>query len=91
MTSSNTGNPSDRIAALRKREQALKAAIAAEQIKRQKREQRIHARLVEIIGEALLQNAAKHPDFEAMLKSILKTTTTIGDSEKKLLREKGWL
>jgi hypothetical protein len=80
-----------KLEALRKREAALKAAIAIEKVRQQKREEKEEARLHSIIGQALLQNAHQHPDFELMLKGILKSATTFGESEKKLLRAKGWL
>jgi uncharacterized membrane protein len=89
--SSTSGGTESRIEALRKREQALKTAIARELIRQQKKRERDHGRLCSIVGAALVRNAAEHPDFELMLKSVLKTSATLGDSEKKLLRAKGWL
>lgn len=89
MASANIAN--EKLEALRKREAALKAAILRELVRQQKRKEKEDARLCSIIGAALVQNAAAHPDFELMLKGVLRTSTTLGDSEKKLLRAKGWL
>lgn len=89
MASANVAN--EKLEALRKREASLKAAIAAELVRQQKRKEKEDARLCSVIGTSLVQNAAAHPDFELMLKSVLKTSTTLGETEKKLLRAKGWL
>ena len=89
--SSNSGASLNRIEALRKREQALKAAIAQEKVRQQKRDEKDAARLHSIVGRALLENAAKHADFELMLKSILQANTSFSDGEMKLLRAKGWV
>jgi hypothetical protein len=89
MAGANIAN--EKLEALRKREAALKSAIAAELVRQQKKKEKEDARLCSIIGTALVQNAAAHPDFELMLKSVLKTSTTLGDSDKRLLRAKGWL
>lgn len=81
----------DKIEAIRKRQAALREQMARELVRRQKKNERDEARLHAIIGEALVANASKHPDFELMLKSILKAVTTFSDSDVKLLRRKGWL
>lgn len=87
----SSGGSSAKLEALRKREAALKNAIAIEKVRQQKQEEKDEARLHSIIGAALVQNAAKHADFELMLKGILKSATSFSDGEKKLLRAKGWL
>ena len=84
-------NTQDKLEALRRKEAALKAAIAVEKVRQQKRDEKDVARLYSIVGEALVSNALKHPDFELMLKGILKNSTNFSDGEKKLLRAKGWL
>jgi len=60
-------------------------------MKQQKREWREYERLKNIIGGALLANATENVDFELMLKGVLKTTPITAQSDKKLLRTKGWL
>lgn len=89
MASANIAN--EKLEALRKREATLKAAIAAELVRQQKKKEKEDARLCSIIGAALLQNAAKHDDFALMLRGILKTSTSYSDSDIRLLRAKGWL
>lgn len=82
---------SERLDALRKREAALRDAIAFEKVRQQKRLEKENARVFSIVGEALVTNAALHPDFELMLKSILKSSKSFTEGEAKLLRMKGWL
>ena len=79
-----------RIEAWQRRAEELRVKIAAEQDKRRKREAREQQRLSLIIGAALVHNAALHPDFELMLKSILQTAVS-AESDKNFLRRKGWL
>ncbi|WP_263351368.1 hypothetical protein [Acidicapsa acidisoli] len=90
MTVKSIGGNS-RIEALRKREAALREAIAMEKVRQQKKDEKDDARLHLIIGGALVRNAAQHSDYELMLKSVLTSMTTFTDGEKKLLRAKGWL
>ena len=86
----NANIVNSKLEALRKKEAALKEAIALEKVRQQKRREKEEARLCSIIGAMLVQNAAKHPDFELMLKSVLQKTTSLSDSDKKLLRANGW-
>ncbi|MGP0076179.1 MAG: hypothetical protein ACLPWF_30020 [Bryobacteraceae bacterium] len=87
----NGSNSNERIELLKKREAEIRAKLAAERVKQQKREWKDYERLKTIIGGALLANAAENADFELMLKGVLKTTAIISESDKKLLRSKGWL
>ena len=80
-----------RIEALKKREAEIRARIAEERVRQQRRVEKEYARLKTIVGGALLANAAKNTDFELMLKGVLKTTPIEAESDKKLLRAKGWL
>jgi len=80
----------NRLDALKKREAEIKAKIAVEQVKRKRREWKEYERLKTVIGGVLLASASKHPDFELMLKSTL-AAAEITESEKKLLRERGWI
>jgi hypothetical protein len=66
-----------------------------EAVREQRKQQRVQAakdrgRLALIVGRALLK-AAEHPDFELMLKGVLKTTIAEGSAEHKFLASKGWL
>jgi len=83
-------NGNERIEALRKREQAIKAAIAAEQVRRQRRKEKEDARLFSIIGEALIKNAAQSPDFQLMLKQVLQSAA-LRETDRAVLAGKGWL
>jgi hypothetical protein len=80
----------ERIEALRQRERQIRAAIAIETVKRKRREFKEFERLKSVIGGALLAFAAQNTDVELMLKGVLKTAAVV-ESEKKLLRAKGWL
>jgi hypothetical protein len=91
MPNSSGDKASSRIETLRQREAALKAAIAEEKVRQQKREEKEDARLHSIVGATLIHNARQHPDFELMLKGVLAKSTKLTDAETKLLRAKGWL
>lgn len=83
-------NGNERIEALRKREADIRAKIAVERVKQQRKSLKEYERLKSIVGGALLANASQHPDFELLLKGILRDAA-LEDSEKKVLRSKGWL
>lgn len=91
MNTSNGTNANDKIEALRKREAALKAAIAAEQVRRQKAQAKIAAREFSAVGEALCKYAAKSPEFHSTLKAMLSAAVgTIDEATKKFLSSRGW-
>jgi hypothetical protein len=79
-----------KIESLRKREAALKAAIAAETQKQQKREAKNRQRLADLIGTALVDQAGSSPDLQLMLKQILSGAVT-DVSARRFLEERGWL
>jgi alpha-D-ribose 1-methylphosphonate 5-triphosphate synthase subunit PhnG len=83
----------NKLDALRKREAALKAAIAEEQVRQQKRREKDRARLAAIVGEALLEEAARLPDFEALLKQTLRSAESLRRDERarQFLAGMGWL
>jgi hypothetical protein len=76
--------------ALRKREAALRAAIANEKVRQQKRLEKDDARLFSIVGAALVQNAAHSSDFRLMLKQVLQAAE-MRDTDRAFLTSKGWL
>jgi len=86
---SEANGNANRLAALRKREAALKAAIAAEQVRQQKRKDKENARLFSVLGEALAHYAAKSPDFKLMLKQVLQSAG-LRDTDRTFLAGKGW-
>lgn len=85
-TKSNSG----KLAALRSREAALKQAIAEEQVRLQKRREKDRARLASIVGESLLGEAARVPDFALLLKQMLKNNVT-DDKTARFVEQMGWL
>jgi hypothetical protein len=86
----NTGSINGRLEALRKREAALKAAIAEELVRQQKRKAADDARAASVVGEALLRHAEHSPQFTTMLKQVLQAAT-LADSDRAFLTKKGWL
>jgi hypothetical protein len=86
----NGSNGNGRIELLKKREAEIRAALAAETVKRKKREFKEFERLKKIIGGALLANAAEDPTFAAHLKERLQKAVVAG-GEKGFLFSKGWL
>lgn len=86
----NSGNVVNaKLDELRRREQALKAAIAQEKVKEQKRKDKENARLFSVLGEALAHYATKSPDFKLMLKQVLQSAE-LRDTDRAFLTGKGW-
>jgi hypothetical protein len=81
-------NNNDRITALLRRETALKAAIAAEKVRRQKRCERERARLASVIGECLLADLDANPQLGLLIEDSLKRKASPRDAE--FLRTKGF-
>ncbi len=90
MPNSLGGKDSSRIDLLRQREAALKAAIATEKVRQQKRREKEAAREAAVIGEALTGHARQSPDFRLMLKQVLGTAE-LRESDRAFLAQKGWL
>lgn len=81
---------SERLAALRNREAALKQAIAIEQVRLQKRREKDRVRLASIVGEALLCEAARVADFALLLKQTLKKTLKDEKTARFVDEQMGW-
>lgn len=79
-----------KIESLRRREQAIKQALSAENVKQQLREQRIRNRLVAITGGVLVEKAKGSSDFAMMLRGILKAAN-LDPKDQKFLTSIGWL
>lgn len=90
VTNETNGEGRTRIQALRDRERQIRAAIAAETVKRKKREFKEFERLKNVIGGALLATAAEDPTFALHLKERLQKAAIV-ESDKAFLRSKGWL
>ena len=81
---------SERLAQLRKKEATLREAITKQLALESKRKAKQHLRLVNIVGEAVLDQALQTRDSELMLKQILKSAD-LEERSRKFLREMGWL
>jgi hypothetical protein len=79
-----------KLEALRKRETALREAIAKEKIREQKTKAKAHGREAQVIGEALLDHAEHTPDFKLVLKQIL-ASASVDDAARKFLAARGWV
>jgi hypothetical protein len=79
----------DKLEALRRREAAVKAAIAAEKVREQKRKEQIDTRVFRIVGEALTRYAEQSPDFRLMLKQVLQSAE-MRDADRAFLAASGW-
>ena len=90
MGAESQANPVTRLELLRKRELAVRVAIAAENALQQKRAKRNRTKLVGIVGAALLDQAAKSADFELMIKGILKTAVT-DEAARSFLKKMDWI
>jgi hypothetical protein len=86
----NSGVNSDRLAELHRREAAIKAAIAAEKVREQKRKEKMDTRVFAIVGEALTRYAERSPDFRLMLKQVLQSAE-LRDTDRAFLSANGWL
>jgi hypothetical protein len=87
----NNGIDGDaKLEALRKREAALKAKIAAQQVQNQKAKAKLDAREFATVGEALVKYAAQSPDFHLMLKQVLASAVT-DEAARKFLAGRGWM
>ena len=84
----NDADDGQRLLALRKREQALREAITAENHRQQKRKERIRGKLLQIVGETVLDYAERTPDFNLMLRAVLKNASD--ERDRKFLTD-NWL
>ncbi len=78
-----------KIEAILRKQAALKAALAERKVQVQKKSEKDNARLCSIIGAALVQNAAAHPDFKLMLKQVLQSAE-LRDTDRAFLAGEGW-
>lgn len=79
-----------RLVVLRQREIALKAAIAEERVRQEKRIERENARLAMIIGSVLVREADGTTEFRDMLTRILRGSD-ISESDRTFLEKRHWL
>jgi len=88
MVNANPANA--KLEALRRREAALKAAIAQEKVLQERRAAKHNAKLFSVLGEALTHYAAQSPDFKLMLKQVLQSAE-LRETDRAFLTGKGWL
>jgi hypothetical protein len=87
MTRENTN--SNKLNSLREREIALRAKIADEVKREQRRQWRNLDRLRTIVGGALVRMAEQNPDFKRMLIQSLHGTE-LTPAERAFLKGQGW-
>jgi hypothetical protein len=80
----------EKIAALRKKETALKSALAAALVEAQRAKAKLQAREFAAVGEALCKYAGQSPDFKLMLKQVLASAVT-DEPTRKFLSSRGWV
>jgi hypothetical protein len=87
---SEANGDTNRLAILKKRAADLQQAISEEKVRQAKRREKDRARLAAIVGEAVLQEAARVRDFELLLKQTLKKAVN-DEKAVKFLVEMQWL
>ena len=73
----NSGNRNGRIEVLKKREAEIRAKIAEERVRQQRREWKEYDRLKNIVGGALLAMAAEDQAFALHLKERLQKAVVV--------------
>jgi hypothetical protein len=86
MASADIAN--EKLEALRRREQSLKAAIAAEKIRIEQRREKEKARLARIIGECVLAELEANPELGLSIEGSLKHNSAPSDAD--FIRSKGF-
>lgn len=84
----NSGSSTDRLEQLRRKEAALRSAIAEEKVRQQKRAEKDHAQLASIIGECLLADLEVDPKLGLLLEESLKRNASPRKAE--FLKSQGW-
>jgi hypothetical protein len=87
---SNGTNGNNRIGALLRREAALKAAIASEKVREQKRREKERERLCSLVGEICVRDGEETPDYKAMLIRVIEGAD-LSDADRTFLARMGWL
>jgi hypothetical protein len=90
MANNHSSNGNSRLEALRQREAALRAAIATERVKEQKRREKELDRLFSLVGEICVRDGEESPEYKAMLIRVMQGAT-ISDANRAFLARMGWL
>jgi hypothetical protein len=77
-----------KLESLHRREQALRAAIAEEKVRRQKKAEKERARTAIVLGECLLVDLEANPQLGPLIEESLKRKASPRDAE--FLRARGW-
>ena len=80
----------ERLADLKKQEQALKAKIATLEARKATEARKEENRLKVLVGAALLADAKIHPDTAALIRSVLPRAV-LAVRDREFLQAKGWL
>jgi len=80
----------DKLEALRKRQEEIRAKIAEEETKRRKREEKEETRLKLLVGSAVLADIEKSPETKAALLAVVERGIT-APKDREFLKSKGWL
>jgi hypothetical protein len=89
-TKGNGSNGDAKLGTLLKKEAALRAAIAAEKVRRQKRAEKDDARMNSIVGRVAVVEAEQDSDLKARIRAAMQKAE-LAEGEAKLARSKGWL
>ncbi len=84
-----TASGKSKLDVLRERENDLRAQIAAEVKRQQKRRLRESTRLRSVLGGAVVAIAERDPDFKATFGQSLRTAD-IAPSDRAFLKSRGW-
>jgi hypothetical protein len=90
MANERGANGNGRLEVLRQREAALKAAIAVEKVKEQKRREKERERLCAIVGSICVRDGEETPEYKAMLIRTMQGAD-MTDSDRAFLVRMNWL
>jgi hypothetical protein len=86
----NNGGGNGRIEFLKQKERDIRAALAAEMVKKAKREKRETDKLDALLGAAVRKTGAESPDFRLMIAQTALSGIT-DEKARRFLAGKGWL
>lgn len=79
-----------KVAALLKRQHALKEALAIAKVREQKAKAKAEEKEFSTVGEALVTYANTSPEFKTMLRQVLPVAVT-DEKAREFLTARGWL
>lgn len=84
-----SANGNGRIEALKERQKQIQAALAAEQLKKQKRQKQATEKEQSIIGAAVVKAAAVFPEFKTIIAQTALTNIA-DEKQRRFLAGRGW-